>query len=114
LEIGFMWLYKNNYRRKSESYFRYKPMDSLTNRPRAEGGEFHVRDRHVWSEIYYLDSSTDYREYLPGDAPLKNGASCEPMVLLDDPDRSLWSLARALFGSSILLLLAPLLVMSHG
>jgi hypothetical protein len=26
---------------------------------------FHVQDCYVWSEIYYLDSSTDYHEYLP-------------------------------------------------
>jgi len=29
------------------------------------GQEFRVRDCYVWSEIYYLDSATDYREYLP-------------------------------------------------
>jgi hypothetical protein len=28
------------------------------------GREFHVGDCYVWSEIYYLDSITDYREYL--------------------------------------------------
>lgn len=30
------------------------------------GGEFHVGDCRVWAEIFYLDSPTDYREYLPG------------------------------------------------
>jgi hypothetical protein len=29
------------------------------------GQEFCVRDCYVWSEIHYLDSATDYREYLP-------------------------------------------------
>ena len=30
------------------------------------GGEcFHGRDCYVWAEISYLDSSTDYREFLP-------------------------------------------------
>jgi hypothetical protein len=30
------------------------------------GGEaIHVGDCHVWAEIYYLDSQTDYREYVP-------------------------------------------------
>lgn len=29
------------------------------------GTAFHVRDCYVWAEIYYLDSPTDYREYLP-------------------------------------------------
>ncbi len=25
-------------------------------------------DCHVWADIYYLDSATDYREYLPSNA----------------------------------------------
>ena len=29
------------------------------------GDSFHVRDCYVWAEIFYLDSATDYREYLP-------------------------------------------------
>jgi hypothetical protein len=34
------------------------------------GGEaIHIRDCYVWAEIYYLDSKTDYREYLPQHAP---------------------------------------------
>jgi len=34
-----------------------------TNR-KSEGG-IHIGDCYVWAEIYYLDSRTDYREYLP-------------------------------------------------
>lgn len=30
-----------------------------------EGMLIHVRDCQIWAEIYYLDSPTDYREYLP-------------------------------------------------
>jgi hypothetical protein len=34
--------------------------------PRKIGGKFaHVGDCYVWAEIYYLDSLTDYREFLP-------------------------------------------------
>jgi len=29
------------------------------------GCPIHVKDCYIWSEIYYLDSPTDYREYLP-------------------------------------------------
>jgi len=29
------------------------------------GYSVHVSDCYIWSEIYYLDSPTDYREYLP-------------------------------------------------
>lgn len=36
------------------------------------GSAFYVGDCYVWSAIYYLDSPTDYREYLPprGVSPL--------------------------------------------
>lgn len=37
----------------------------LDSRGAAHGTSFHVKDCYVWSEIYYLDSATDYREYLP-------------------------------------------------
>ena len=34
--------------------------------PRKIGGKFaHVGDCYVWAEIYYLDSLTDYRDFLP-------------------------------------------------
>jgi hypothetical protein len=29
------------------------------------GAEYRVGDCHVWAEIFYLDSPTDYRECLP-------------------------------------------------
>jgi hypothetical protein len=29
----------------------------------------HVQDCRIWAEIRYLDSPTDYREYLPGRIP---------------------------------------------
>jgi hypothetical protein len=29
------------------------------------GRVMHVKDCYIWSEIYYLDSPTDYRECLP-------------------------------------------------
>ena len=31
---------------------------------RLAGNEFHVSDCHIWAEIWYLDSPTDYREFL--------------------------------------------------
>jgi hypothetical protein len=30
----------------------------------VHGDAIHIQDCRVWSEIYYLDSPTDYREYL--------------------------------------------------
>ena len=39
-----------------------------TIQPKEIGGEgIHIRDCYVWAEIYYLDSPSDYREYLPRD-----------------------------------------------
>jgi hypothetical protein len=41
---------------------------SSNSRNSAHGTSFLVQDCYVWSEIYYLDSATDYREYLPQNA----------------------------------------------
>ena len=40
-------------------------MGELTNQKEVGGDAIHVRDCYVWAEIYYLDSPTDFREYLP-------------------------------------------------
>jgi hypothetical protein len=38
----------------------------MLNQDKQIGGEsVHIRDGYVWAEIYYLDSPTNYREYLP-------------------------------------------------
>ena len=43
----------------------------MVNQDKQIGGEpVHIRDCYVWAEIYYLDSKTDYREYLPEPSPL--------------------------------------------
>lgn len=46
------------------------------------GAAFHVRDCYVWAEIYYLDSPTDYREYLP------RGSGFGNLVMLDSSQAS--------------------------
>ena len=48
------------------------------------GSEFRVGDAYVWAEIHYLNSSTDYREYLPKHETLLDGIRAHPMVLLDN------------------------------
>jgi hypothetical protein len=40
-------------------------MADLSRSKTAPPTSFHVQDCYVWSEIYYLDSPTNYREYLP-------------------------------------------------
>jgi hypothetical protein len=45
---------------------------------------FHVRDCYVWAEIYYLDSPTDYREYLPQNKTSAPAAGRGNLVMLDE------------------------------
>ncbi len=45
------------------------------------GQEFRVRDCYVWSEIHYLDSATDYREYLPQNGMLARIRSVDLILL---------------------------------
>jgi hypothetical protein len=44
--------------------------------------ELHIGDCYVWSEIQYLDSSTDYREYLSKNAE-EPQAGREDLIMLD-------------------------------
>jgi hypothetical protein len=40
-------------------------MYQLPHQRHPGGTAVHVRDCYVWAEIQYLDSATDYHEYLP-------------------------------------------------
>jgi hypothetical protein len=51
---------------------------------RVGGSELHISDCHLWAEIFYLDSPTDYREYLPASSDRARGGD---LVLLDDVAR---------------------------
>lgn len=56
------------------------------------GGEaVHIRDCYVWAEISYLDSSTDYREFLPQLPANPGTVSRDELVMLDTD----WSLSNA-------------------
>jgi hypothetical protein len=60
-------------------------MDNPVSRGRDGGQEFHVADCQVWAEIHYLDSPTNYREYLPCNAQRSRSLSpLDCIVLLDD------------------------------
>lgn len=50
---------------------------------RANIHEFHVADCYVWAEIYYLDSATDYREYIYRHASGYTGGKDDGLVMLD-------------------------------
>lgn len=56
----------------------------LTRQERWIGGNgSHVGDCYVWSEINYLDSATDYREFLTSNA-LSPMPPIGELVMLDD------------------------------
>jgi len=52
--------------------------------PHHANGEssVHIKDCRIWAEIRYLDSSTDYREYLPGRIPTC-APELSPLMMLD-------------------------------
>ena len=61
------------------------------------GGErFHIRDCYIWWAIHYLDSSTDYREYLPCGGANASTVITNDLVMLDSSEPSahsyLWSI----------------------
>ena len=48
----------------------------------AERNSVHIQDCRVWAEIHYLDSLSDYREYLPGSS-VQPIAELGNLVMLD-------------------------------
>jgi hypothetical protein len=68
---------------------RYKEVRTSSNFMLQDGSQvggevFYIRDSYVWAEIYYLDSSTDYREYLPQYASVPK-VNSEFMILDSSP-----------------------------
>lgn len=58
----------------------------------AIGGKaIHVGDCLVWAEIYYLDSPTDYREYITNHVSPRRATSSEEFVTLDDAVQFSWA-----------------------
>jgi hypothetical protein len=53
----------------------------------AENNPVHFQDWRVWAEIVYLDSPTEYREYL-ANAPVENSAIRADFILLSGPELS--------------------------
>lgn len=58
-------------------------MVNPTERKQVGGEAVHIRDFRVWAEIYYLDSSTDYREYLPQECDRSPTRSYDDFIRLD-------------------------------
>jgi hypothetical protein len=55
----------------------------------------HIKDWRIWAEINYLDSPTDYREYLSQNNSQPKGRRGD-FVILDTPRRSLMPAERML------------------
>lgn len=88
-------------------------MAKRTESERDGGQGFHVADCYIWAEIYYLDSPTDYREYLPRQvSPVQSNPGNQHMVLLDDQPRPgfLTSFAKFLFYCLAMALAALLVI----
>jgi len=54
-------------------------MGNLVDDQRIGGESVHISECYVWAEIYYLNSATDYREYVP-----QNGADGPRSISLDN------------------------------
>ncbi|PYX36910.1 MAG: hypothetical protein DMG81_15185 [Acidobacteria bacterium] len=90
----------------------------MINQEKQIGGEpFHVRDCYVWAEIFYLDSATDYREYLPEYSVRPPTLLQADFALLDDSGADLGTLtasatpvALVLFSCALLFLIIYLCI----
>jgi hypothetical protein len=62
------------------------------------GGEtIHVGDCYIWAEIYYLDSPTDYREYISNHVAQPTTTTGGGFITLDNAGGFPWrAVAKAL------------------
>ncbi len=66
---------------------------------RRGGTPFRVGDCQIWAEIHYLDSPTDYREYLPaGTRGWERSAEGELCLLDDEGPHLSWARAYPVCG----------------
>jgi hypothetical protein len=63
--------------------------------PEYIGGQaFHVGDCHLWAEIQYLESPTDYREYILPDRSQENRVCETGLLMLSDMTQFPWANGR--------------------
>jgi hypothetical protein len=72
-------------------------MRQIIQQERIGGTAAHVADCLVWAEIYYLDSPTDYREYLPNHPP--QPVRIDSQLVMLDPGVPKPTFPRILFAS---------------
>lgn len=58
-------------------------MRNLANHEQIGGQGFHASDFNIWASIFYLDSPTDYCEYLPRNSSKTSMVPAEELVMLD-------------------------------
>ena len=63
-------------------------MGKSAKKQHAGGAAFYVGDCRVWAEINYLDSPTDYREYLPAAKTRRDMRTDSPWEPSGDSRRS--------------------------
>jgi hypothetical protein len=51
--------------------------------PEARGGSLHIQDCRIWAEISYLDSPTEYREFLTVSGTLSRDAQPDVLTVWD-------------------------------
>lgn len=76
-------------------------MDRESRSERIGGSTVHVGDCHVWATIRYLDSPTDYREYIPDQRRQPALPSAE-LVMLDAKEHSPWGTALVIMAIALL------------
>ena len=79
-------------------------MADLTKGKGVAGGSFHISDCYIWAEIFYLDSSTDYREYLPPSSRRPLAVNGNDLIMLDDLRGSASRISLTAVGVILLLL----------
>ena len=83
-------------------------MSTFSNKHRETA--FHVSDCYIWSEIHYLDSPTDYREYLPRHGAYAHSIASDDLVLLDSSTPSSAHHHLLLLAVMVLVLILGLLL----
>jgi len=83
-------------------------MKNSVNGRAIERAGIHTGDCYVWSEIYYLDSSNDYREFLP--RAEKDNPQDDDFVCLDSLPPSQGAISVFIFAVLVCIALAGYLV----
>ena len=81
-------------------------MSAEYNQPRVARGALKSRSSGIWSEIDYLDSETDYREYLP--VADRSAKSRSELIMTDDADSSI---GNTVFAAFLVVFVAFLFIM---